>query len=336
MIGIMPPKKSSQAIKAEAAQWFAKLRAPHCDADTQAAFEAWVKASPAHELAYEQCAALWLMTNGLRADEDIKRELDAARSQVELAHGRKDQRKFYQPTIKKLVQIAALVLIGIGFIISANLFEEDGYSTGVGEQRLIQLADGSTAMLNTDTKIHVNFSNGRRRIELVQGEAYFDVAKDPKRPFEVLAANNVVRAVGTEFNVALLDHLLSVDVAEGVVAFEAIAENKQALTTHINVGERIAYHKGDKSTTIEAAHLERISAWQEHKIYFNGSNLAEAVTEYNRYTKDTITIVDEVLSQQKITGIFNVGDLDTFIFSLEQALNVRVERKPGKVLLMKK
>ena len=76
-------KKTRRAIKAEAALWFAKLRAPECDAELQQDFDIWMKENPAHELAYEQCCTLWLMTNNLRDDEDIQRELVSARQELE-------------------------------------------------------------------------------------------------------------------------------------------------------------------------------------------------------------------------------------------------------------
>ena len=230
-----------------------------------------------------------------------------------------------------------MMLFCIGFIFSINYLSEEEFSTRVGEQRLVQLPDGSTAMLNTDTVISVHYSGKKRRIRLRQGEAYFDVHKDNQRPFEVSAAGSVVRALGTEFNVAIREQTLSVDVADGVVELRSKnpLNTDQSIITEIREGEAVNYKKGDEATKVEAARLARISAWQTRKIYFDADTLADAVAEYNRYITEKITVVDNELNQQRITGIFHLGDLDTFIFSLEQALNARVERSGKNILVMK-
>ena len=127
------------------------------------------------------------------------------------------------------------------------------------------------------------------------------------------------------------------DVADGVV--ELRSKNPlnmdQSIITEIREGEAVNYKKGDEATKVETARLTRISAWQTRKIYFDADTLADAVAEYNRYITEKITVVDNELNQQRITGIFHLGDLDTFIFSLEQALNARVDRSGHTILVMK-
>lgn len=328
-------KKTRRAIKAEAALWFAKLRGADSDPELQQDFEAWLKENPAHELAYEQCCTLWLMTNNLREDEDIQRELISARQELE--PGYRQRSVGLNNPGSWLAYAAVLLLFGIGFIFSINYLSEEEFSTRIGEQRLVQLPDGSSAMLNTDTVISVHYSGKKRRIRLHQGEAYFDVHKDNQRPFEVSAAGSMVRALGTEFNVAIRQQTLSVDVADGVVELKSKhpLNAEQSLITEIREGEAVNYKKGDEATKVEAARLARISAWQTRKIYFDADTLADAVAEYNRYITEEIIVVDNELNQQRITGIFHLGDLDTFVFSLEQALNARVERE-GKHILIRK
>lgn len=328
-------KKTRRAIKAEAALWFAKLRGPDSDPELQQDFEAWLKENPAHELAYEQCCTLWLMTNNLREDEDIQRELISARQELE--PGYRQRSVGLNNPGSWLAYAAVLLLFGIGFIFSINYLSEEEFSTRIGEQRLVQLPDGSTAMLNTDTVISVHYSGKKRRIRLHHGEAYFDVNKDNQRPFEVSAAGSLVRALGTEFNVAIRDQTLSVDVADGVVELKSRnpLNADQSIITEIRKGEAVNYKKGDEATKVETARLARISAWQTRKIFFDSDTLADAVAEYNRYITEKITVVDSELNQQRITGIFHLGDLDTFIFSLEQALHARVERSGKNILVMK-
>lgn len=327
---------STRTIRAEAAEWFARMQNPQCTQETRIACDQWCNADARHGLAYHQCRTLWLMTRELQNDPHITRELASVRAQhtmTSLGFGR-----------RKRWHIAGLVATFLVVTVAAFLkfsFTSEEYTTRVAEQRVIQLPDGSTATLNTDSSMRVHFTGRKRTIELKKGEAYFSVSKDPKRPFEVTAASSIVRAVGTEFNVALLNRRISVDVTEGVVEFKTLAFanaqlSEHRLSTHIKEGEAIHFNKGDTTLNLQPANTARISAWQVRKIYFSENTLEEAVAEYNRYSKEKIIILNDQLKYQKISGVFNINDIDAFIFSLEQLLELRVERHQGNVLVMKK
>jgi transmembrane sensor len=334
----------SSAIRAEAAQWFARLHTPACSEETRQEFAQWINVNTQHELAYEQCRTLWLISGSLKSDATLKRELAGAYERIEELRADTSGKspKVKSPVWQRYAQAAAVFMVGLVFVFTMGQTKPQEYITHVGEQRLVQLADGSTVMLNTNTKIQVSYNNQKRRIDLIQGEAYFDVSKDPKRPFEVIADNSLVRAVGTEFNVALLNRAVDVDVAEGIVEFEiptatptAGKSSSTKVAAKLKVGEAAQYQRGDNNVKTRNANLARVSAWQVRKIYFDANTLEEAVAEYNRYTQQKISVVDSDLNQQRITGIFHVGDLDAFIFSLEQGLNARVVRKGESILVMK-
>lgn len=330
-----PAPHNSSAIRTQAAEWFAKLQSPRCNDEIRQEFSRWLNANPQHELAYEQCRALWLISDDLRGDADLQRELDAARQRIAgLRTGISGKiHSHLKPRWRSLGQMAAAILVALVFVYTTGQKAPTEYTTYIGEQRIVQLADGSSVTLNTNTKLSVDYNRNQRLIHLYHGEAYFNVSKDPSRPFEVKAGKSVVRAVGTEFNVALLNQAVNVDVAEGVVEFEPVASKP---ATRLEVGDAVKYRSGDNNVDISSANLTRVSAWQIRKIYFDNNTLADAVEEYNRYTLQKITVVDSELNQQRITGIFHVGDVDSFIFSLEQGLDARVVRKDGLILVMKK
>ncbi|RYG00150.1 MAG: DUF4880 domain-containing protein, partial [Chitinophagaceae bacterium] len=305
-------KKSRSNIKMEAAEWLAKLRSTDVSPETQQDFEEWLMADQAHELAFEQCRALWSISGSLDDDIDIKRELDDARNwmkeQSANGHALKNQlisaqsknsdnklNNFFNPfrSFHRLASVALVLIVGLGGAYNFIPTTSDHYQTNVGEQRVVQLSDGSTATLNTDTEIDVKYIGKKRRIDLIRGEAYFSVSKDSQRPFEVVTDNGLVRAVGTEFNVVVFANALSVDVAEGIVQLEAATSINPVsqVLAEIKHGEAIKFNRGDKKVNIESANLARISAWKSRKIYFNENTLAEAVTEYNRYIKERIVVV---------------------------------------------
>ena len=111
---------------------------------------------------------------------------------------------------------AALAIVAVASILSLPLGTSI-YTTGVGEQKTIQLADNSVVQLNTNSRLEVDYSSDLRRLSLTQGEAHFDVAHNPQRPFEVLAGQGLVRAIGTAFTVHIRKIDVEVIVTEGTV-----------------------------------------------------------------------------------------------------------------------
>jgi transmembrane sensor len=336
-----PEQNENRKLRTQAAEWFAQVQNPECPAEIKIACEQWRNADSRNALAFEQCRTLWLMTRELKNDPDLQAELTAARAQpagdTAASLGAINHTPINAHKRWYMLGVAATFLLVTMAAFLQFRPAPELYSTRIAEQRLIQLPDGSSVMLNTDSIVSVNFSRKKRALELKKGEAYFTVAKDPVRPFEVTAASGLVRAVGTEFNIALINRQLAVDVTEGVIEFKTLAvDDQQPLTTQVKQGEAVRFHNGDERIVIQAANSARINAWQARKIYFSSDTLGDAVAEYNRYTLKKIVIINDELKHQKISGVFNVDDIDAFIFSLEQLLDVRVEQHQDNVLVMKK
>lgn len=333
---------SQDQIRAAAADWFARLQAEPANAEVQSDFAAWRNSDPQHALAYAQCCAVWELTQGLRDNEAISAELQELRANApasdpateSIAGDSKSANAWWLNSVK-LTAAAAVLLVGLVFFFSYQQPQVDIYSTGVGEQKTIALSDGSSVTLNTRSRIAVSYSKGLRKLTLENGEAYFVVAKDANRPFDVWVDGHRVRAVGTEFNVGLIDWVVNVDVTEGVVEFFTEADSDRA-SASLAVGQAVRLGKGKRIPLKTQADLAHINAWQAQKIYFNERPLSQAVREYNRYLKQQLVVVDEELNHEKITGIFYQNDLDAFIFSLEHALNARVERQGQYIFIMRK
>ena len=179
-------------------------------------------------------------------------------------------------------------------------------------------------MLNTDTSLRAEYERHSRRIVLEKGEAYFEVKPDASRPFEVHVNDSIVRAVSTEFNVAIQGGAISVTVTKGAVVIEM--EDKQTNTAQIlaevELGQVIKYRTDGSLRELVSADLERISAWRERKIYFNNDRLIDAINEYNRYSREKIVLQEAAVYEQLITGVFYINDLESFIFALERAFDM--------------
>jgi transmembrane sensor len=205
------------------------------------------------------------------------------------------------------------------------------YETGIGEQRSILLGDGSVVTLNTSSVMRVQLSKQSRRIELLAGEALFQVAHDKARPFDVIAGNTVVRAVGTQFNVDRKDEATVVTVVEGRVSVENKAEAGNPRTSAdeqsipLDAGERVTVtpHSRSKPTT---ANLGVATAWTQRRLVFDRQTLAQVAAEFNRYNRRSIQIEDSALRDEEVTGNFQANDPDSFVDFLAKLPGVAIRR----------
>ncbi|HEX6398731.1 MAG TPA: FecR domain-containing protein, partial [Steroidobacteraceae bacterium] len=153
---------------------------------------------------------------------------------------------------------------GVGYFLTGRPVHEE-YRTAVGEQRSITLADHSMVNLNTDTALDVTLSKNLRRVDLHHGEAFFSVAHDPSRAFEVWAAGGKVRAVGTQFGVAIDRDDVTVSVLEGIVVVQPLATGA---APRVAANQSVRYRSGGTIGTVGVADVNRINGWREGKLVF--------------------------------------------------------------------
>jgi transmembrane sensor len=205
--------------------------------------------------------------------------------------------------------------------------------TSVGEQRILPLADGSVIHLNTDSLVSVDFSDSRRDVHLLRGEAHFDVAHDENRPFIVKAADNTVTAVGTSFNVQLTNsHQLELLVTDGKVLVEDKPDNNSiAESAHPLEGFGELMIEGQKALISQQSiqqlemsneQIQNELAWQQGMLVFHGEPLSEALQEISRYTSIKFTLADDQVKQRRIAGYFKAGDIQGLLFALENNFNI--------------
>lgn len=222
---------------------------------------------------------------------------------------------------------------------------EFSYQTAVGEQRKIFLEDGSTLILNTDSQVQVSYSEQQRLLLLGRGEIHIDVAHDKSRPLRVIAKDKVVQAVGTAFDVRLLDSKVKVWVSEGRVAVADTRHNANpaALETEMLNNSKLFISKGEKAVLSNRnQQVEKISegemaaqlSWQQGSIVFRGETLDEAVLEFNRYSDTTFVIEDPSLKQIRIAGVFKIGDTPSLLSTLHNNFDIQYTYDKGNKILL--
>lgn len=286
----------------EAAAWIARIdQGPLTPADRNQLFE-WLHADPRNRVLLDQNARAWALSSSLAK----KRARPAAVSR------RKAMRAI-------AASVAVLVVSGTLLLNSGGY--SDRVATQVGESRTVTLPDGSRVTLNTRTEIAVRFDGHTRNIVLEQGEALFDVAHDPSRPFEVRAGTTTTRAIGTRFAVRLVNpSRVSVVVTEGSVQVrrDDRGSDDTAPVVRLSAGQSAVGSRAAPLavTRLDQNDIERATGWSQGGIPFRNERLGDVIGEVNRYSTDPIRLADPTLADVRVSGYFAIGNTAAFVSAL--------------------
>ena len=313
-------------------------------------FQEWMDQDPRHRAAFIRLRVAWNHVDLLKNMRPVDGTIDAdllATTKINpasiLSRGLQPQRgiprrrpeDLVMPERRRVFAIAAAIAAtGVVAWFGSYHLGWKTYETGVGGREKMELADGSTVDLNTNSDLNVRISGSRRDIMLVRGEALFHVAHDSSRPFYVTAGGTVVRAVGTEFSVRIRDpEHVEVLVAEGRVAVgapgtEANFENPSLLASapKVSAGEAASVQRNSVAVRrVPVQDITRKLAWTAGHLAFQGETLDAAVQEFNRYNQRQITIADSSIVRVRVGGIFLTTDPDSFIAALQRSFGFRVQ-----------
>jgi transmembrane sensor len=308
-----------------ASEWFSRIRAGEVDAASEQEWATFV-ADPHNEAALEQREAAWAISGELAGRPVIGALLaDVDR----LVAGKAAAPRAGQRRLWPLAAAASLAVLAIGIALwQRGGTDVQDFSTAVGEQRVVKLADQSVVTLNTGSSLRVSYSRGLRRVDLLRGEVLFAVTKNPARPFEVHALQGVTTAVGTEFDVRLGTGAATVSVLEGAVTVAAGSGS-----TPVAAGEVVDYGADGRVSAPRAANVTQIRGWLTQRIVFSDEPLAEALEDYNRYSTSPIVLADPALGSRHINGVFRIGDEQAFLGALEQGLQLKATRTGTQIVL---
>lgn len=311
-----------QAIEEEAARLYLKARESDTDEDWDAAY-AWVELNPAHGVAFAKAEAGWELT------ERLRESAPPVGPEAIAGPAGRFEALFSRRTMGAL--LAATLLGTVGTVAIQKWAVVDRYRTVIGQERALRLADGSIVRLNTDSAIEVAMQNDQRFVRLLKGEARFDVAHNPARPFIVQAGDSTLRAVGTAFNVRLRPELTELTVIEGRVA---VRDSGTAART-VAAGSAAAIRGGTVAITpLGRGQLVQRTAWQTGVIQFDGETLDQAVAEFNRYRRTPIVIGDPQIASIRIGGTFRPSNSDQFVTALRLSFGIRSVGDKGDSIIL--
>lgn len=325
-----------------ASRWFARLRVDTADDEVDDAFRRWLARDPRNERELERRELLWELLGDLKEDPEMMALTKAAAKHAPERRGlsQHDPHRWLRAAI---TAAAAVSVIAVGLELGRLLkpaqrpsapAAQEVFSTGIGAQKRVLLADGSQVVLNTDTRLRVQYSADRRLLVLDKGEAVFSVQHDPSRPFDVSAGKTVTRDVGTVFDVYFLPDETTVSVLKGRVQVSAASVRKGRSQVELSAGQAVAYRADAGIGPIAAADLARIGSWQAQRIEFDDVTLREAVADFNRYCTTRVVFQSPSIEGIRVSGVVNFGDVPAFTKALRGAFGIRSQRHGQVVVLL--
>lgn len=300
----------------DAADWAVRLDSGPLDHETRAALDAWLAGDPRRRGALLRAQAAWAV---LVPDPLPIEEPDAP-----------ERRRWLAGTMRG-AGLAAVAAAGAFFWLHPA--GDDALATLRGEQRRARLADGSTMLLNTDSRSRVTYSPELRRVTLERGEAWFDIAKDRIRPFVVEAGAVRVEAVGTAFAVRRIAGRAEVAVTEGRVRVWSTADPARFLLLDAGKRASIAEEAGAGAAVVHAGGVADALAWRRGEIVLDGVTLGDAAAEFNRYNDRQLS-VEASLAERRVVGWFRTRDVEGFARSAAAMTGARIEQGPEAIRIV--
>jgi len=359
-------------VAEQAAEWHVAQSEGRLSPQLARDFMAWLRTSPTHVaeyLAIESVAkdlsesarsstASWqdLLTGNedpvllLRSTDELSPSpVDNTRA----GHTTSSRRASRQPILRWTAAAAVLAGFAILLVTGWRWFALKPdiaiFATHHGEERSLQLLDGSFVQLDSDSAITARFDRDNRQVVVDRGQVYFKVAKDPARPFSVQVGHSLVRDIGTAFDVYRHASDAAVTVAEGRVQVWKVQHppgkverwlhwfnhgrgSRGTLVADLGAGQQVLLTSTGQVKSLGKVDVQRTLAWRQGRIEFDSQAISSVAAEFNRYNALQISVAPRV-GALPISGVFDAHDVPTFIAFLGSLPNVEVEQHDKRVLV---
>jgi transmembrane sensor len=332
----------------------------------RAAFAAWIRRSPEHLQAYLE--HLSLLSEISRLDPDHQFDIDNLLAQsggnvvpLTTDHlGAADRQSRTKIPRMRWLGYAAMFLMAL-LVARLSLWprttpEWTDYATATGEQRRIALPDGSIIEMNTQSHIRVAYRAMTREIELISGEAVFSVQHNADRPFRVHARTTVIEDVGTQFATYVRpDASTTVSVLDGRVQLSAeiapsqlrnsevgstggadsdLQPKRLTQPTQISAGEQVRLDANGALANRATLNIAEAASWRQHRLFFEDASLEEVAAEFNRYNRQKIQVVQDVIvAGKRYTATWDPFDPASFIEYLHRDHTLTVQTEGDRTVI---
>lgn len=315
-------------ISAEAARWTARLNAEDFTEIERRAFVRWILADPRHEKEFRACLAVSQMIRKVLTD-------NAARTVHETPVATRGAPSSTRARRRKWAVGLAAAAVLVMAVLAGRLWTQTAaatknlYVTATGETRTIAFADGSTVQLNTRTRLQWIDVAHARRIDLLEGEAYFDVRRDASRPFYVRVEGGEIQVLGTRFNVyRKVNGQVIVSVADGAVNVRQHTDANGAPALwqqELRANQQMTFSSTGWLSGVRSVDTRNIVRWREGELKLENEPLADVIEELKRYTSRRIVIADPRLAPIGIGGAFSIHNTRSALDLIARAAPMTVK-----------
>lgn len=310
------PRQARQALR-----WVIRCSAGPLPERQQHALQRWLRADPRHALAWRQQQAFW---QGLDAAGP-----DVLAALPELTADHAGLRPIApRRRLPWLLASAAAVVLMVAAAPQALLLARSDLRSGAAP-RVVQLEDGSTAILDAGTALALDFDGQQRRLRLLRGQAWFQVAHE-QRPFQVEAAGGQVRDIGTAFSVSMQDTTVTTQVSEGVVDVRPGDGSVQRL----QAGQARAFRDGRWLRPVQQAEPQAMAPWRRGEVAIDDVPAAQAIADLARYRRAPVWVLGGQGARVRVSGLFHLQQPETGIDAVATQAGLRVQRLPGGAMVV--
>jgi len=362
----MTENRINKKILEEAAEYYLSLQDDSMSGPELKAWQAWYMRSEDHQLAFRRLETLWGVLEAVSANDFAPESVTAASV----------PKKNMEPTPEAMAGSSIIGLVtrdlpktprkrpatqwyaGIAASFAAALVatvlvlspmgdpdpqDETAYFTEMGEQRVVNLADGSIVELGPDSEVLVGYTAAERGLTLVRGQAIFTVSKNPNRPFVVRAGSGSVTAIGTVFNIRRLADDVRVRVLEGTVAVRPQSAGTLGTTAGVasvkpvalvTAGNQTLYSGAGSMTPVEIVDVHADLAWRVGVLTMVNRELSDVIQELNRFVESEIAIGDDAVGKFHFTGTVYPDKMDEWLEGLTEGYPVKVVHVGARTILM--
>ncbi len=299
---------------AEARRWIVRMASGAMGSDEVAAFRAWRAADPAHDTAFLRERALW------RALELVQQQ--AMPPPTRHRPGR---------VAVSVTAMAACVALAL-FAPRIALWARADYQTGSAIRELT-LADGTEVLLDADTAIAVQYTAAELRIELLRGDAWFNVKHESGRPFRIVALGGATEDIGTAFEVRRGATEVEVGVTAGQVQVAAPEGSPHQLL--LRPGERVTYASGGPVVRGLPVEADSMAPWRRGEMVLDNAPIADAVRQIARYRGGPVFVLGNVSAARPVSAVFRTDRPDEALDAVAALAKLRVTHWPGGVAVLR-
>lgn len=327
-------------INNEAREWFTLMQSGSVSEFEQQQWQQWLQANPAHREAYRQYEMIWQDLGNMAGSSELaalQRSLKP--SLAEILGGKLQALLASLRTLQPMTQ-AGMALASVGllatavFLLQSETIVTQSFATSTGEVKQFTLEDGSQITLGAKSELQAWATPKERHILLLSGQAFFKVAKNPKRPFWVDAGDTKVRVVGTQFDVRKGSDRTRVAVLEGIVNVSSPTQ-ADAAPVVLTAGKQVTHLNTGKFEAVNTISVSELESWRNGRLIYLRTSLAEVVADANRYFNSSITLGSKNLADLKVTAAVSTNQMDALTDMLSKSLPITLERDAKNNIVIK-